>query len=135
MSSHPEGTVIKVMTDEEWLSLSGESRKNLITLFGYSEFATLGQEKDQFRVTFNKREQEVLREAMTEWDMSADAVIRHYFRLGQMLAIFMKKGKVEELGFLNDDGEFSPMLERQPKMAPMPEDEDLSRWGDEGGAI
>jgi hypothetical protein len=69
-----------------------------------------------YTVSFNESEEKVLHEVMADWDMSADAVIRHYFRLGQMLAVFLQKGK--ELGFLNEKGEFKPMIEREPKMAP-----------------
>jgi len=127
-----EGMVMKVMTDEEWASLSEQSRQNLITLFGYNQFPKPGASNELIISIFDEREQAVLRGVMAEWDMPAHAAVRHYFRLGQMLALFMKKG--QELGFLNDQGDFEPAIQHGPKLAPPPTSEDLDRWGDEGGA-
>src|SRR5271170_4912995 len=131
MSRHPEGKVIKVMTDAEWAALSEDSRQNLITLFGYNQFPAPGDES-LHNVRFDEREEKVLREIMAEWDMSAPAVIRHLFRLGQSVSHVMKKNL--NVGFLDDQGDFVQIFKREPKMAPMPDEEDLGRWGDEGGA-
>jgi len=85
-----------------------------------------------YSVWFDEREEKVLREVMAEWDMSAEAVVRHFFRLGQSVAYVMKKQK--ELGFLDDQGDFVSIFSRGPKMAPMPPDTDwLDRWDNEGG--
>jgi len=126
-----EGKVIKVMTDAEWAALSEDSRQNLITLFGYSQFPAPGDESF-FTVKLDEREQKVLQELMVEWDMSASAIIRHLFRLGQSVSHVMKKNL--NVGFLDDQGDFVQIFKREPKMAPMPDEEDLGRWGDEGGA-
>jgi len=132
MSRHPEGKVIKVMTDAEWAALSEDSRQNLITLFGYSQFPAPGDES-LHNVRFDEREQKVLQEMMTEWDMSAPAVIRHLFRIGQSVSYVMNKNR--EVGFFDDQGDFVSIFGRhEPKMAPMPpENEWLDNWDNEGG--
>jgi hypothetical protein len=66
----------------------------------------------------NDRELSVLHEVMMRDEMSAEAVVRHFFRMGQLLDHHLRLG--HELGFLDDQGDFNPVFERLPKMAPEP---------------
>lgn len=80
---------------------------------------------------FGERELKVLREMMTQKDMSAEAVVRHMFRMGQMMDHYLSQNI--ELGFLDDQGDFNSIFHvGGAKMAPVPDD--LSRWLGEGGA-
>jgi hypothetical protein len=114
-----EGKVVKVMTDEEWAGLSEQSRQNLITLFSYNQFPA--PDASIHSVKFNEGEQKVLHEAMALWDMSAGAVIRHFFRMGQMMNTLLRDAEGSPLGYLDDQGDFHAPFYTGPKMAPMPE--------------
>jgi hypothetical protein len=110
------GRVMKVMSDAEWAGLSAESRHNLNTLFGYSQFPAPGDESIQ-SISFNERELKALHEAMAEKDMSAAAVIRHFFRMGQLVDHYTKQDY--KLLFRKDGKDFDP-FDTGPKAAPMP---------------
>ena len=66
------------------------------------------------------REHGFLREMMDRKDMSAEAVMRHMFRLGQAVDHFMSQGLT--LAFLNPEtGDVTRPFDRQDKkLAPMP---------------
>lgn len=112
-----EGKVVKVMTDAEWASLSEESRQNLSTLFSYNQFPP-AQTLSGIESIFNDRELSVLYEVMYRNDMSAAAVVRHFFRMGQLVDHHLQLG--QQLGYFNDQGDFNPILQHGPKLAPMP---------------
>lgn len=67
----------------------------------------------------NSRELDVLAELMMTKDMTARGVIRHMFRLGQMVDNFTRQGY--EVVFRLGDEEIDPLHLGGPKMAPMPE--------------
>lgn len=67
---------------------------------------------------FNEREREFLHEAMEQKDMSAEATVRHFFRMGQFVDHYLSQGF--KLAFVKD-GEMLDPFDRGPKMAPMPE--------------
>lgn len=94
---------------------------------------------DIFEFIFDERELEVLREVMERDDMSARAVVRRFFRLGQAADIYLRRGI--ELGFLDDQGDFNPMFPHFPKLSPILTPESaadpfaqVSAWEGEGGA-
>ena len=89
----------------------------------------------------NERELAVLHEVMYRDEMSAEAVVRRFFRMGQMVDHYIQQGT--DLGFLDDQGDFNSIFRvGGPKMAPVPDDlvkplpslADLDRWKGEGGA-
>jgi hypothetical protein len=68
---------------------------------------------------FDERELRVLREMMDAKEMSAKAVVRHIFRLGQMCDLFISQGY--KIRFESPDGgETVDPLAGPPKMAEMP---------------
>jgi hypothetical protein len=112
-----EDKVVKVMTDEEWASLSEESRQNLITLFSYNQFPPPSASPVE-RIFKDDRELSVLHAVMLRNEMSAEAVVRHFFRMGQLVDYHLQRD--EELGVLDDQGDFRPIFQRDLKLAPMP---------------
>jgi hypothetical protein len=72
----------------------------------------------------------VLEEAMAKKEMSARAVVRHFFRMGQMTDLMQDKGY--RVLYTKDDEVFDP-LNVGPKMAPMPKE--LSCGCDVGNCI
>lgn len=72
-----------------------------------------------FSMIFDEREMTVLEEAMMRKDMSAEAVVRHFFRMGQMTDLMQQKGY--RVLYTKDDEVFDPLQPAGPKMAPMPE--------------
>jgi hypothetical protein len=74
----------------------------------------------------NSRELDVLAELMKKKQMTARGVIRHMFRLGQMVDLFTAQGY--EVVFRKGDDEVDP-FDRGPKMAPMPPQFDETHSG------
>jgi hypothetical protein len=67
----------------------------------------------------NSRELDTLAQLMKKKDMTARGVIRHMFRLGQMVDHFTALGY--EMVFRLGDDEIDPLHMGGPKMAPMPD--------------
>lgn len=67
----------------------------------------------------DERELKALKVAMDSKEMSAKAVIRHFFRMGQTMDHFLTKGST--IGYLGDQGDFHDPFDSGPKMAPMPD--------------
>ena len=71
---------------------------------------------------FNQRELKVLHEAMQQKDMSAAGIVRHFFRMGQMMDMLLQEAEGNPIGYLDDQGDFhAPYADIGPKMAPMPD--------------
>lgn len=81
-------------------------------------------EQEQFATIFDEREMKVLEEAMAKKEMSARAVVRHFFRMGQMTDLMQDKGY--RVLYTKDDEVFDPLEPAGPKMAPMPFNESNS---------
>lgn len=77
---------------------------------------------------FDERERAVLREAMERDDMSAEGVVRHFFRMGQLVDLFVRQ-RGYQLLFRKGDETVDPFYVG-PKMAPIPTDV----WEGEGGS-
>jgi hypothetical protein len=70
------------------------------------------------------REITALHKAMYEKEMSAEAVVRHFFRMGQLVDHYMKQGYKPVFRLSKGFGiveEVDPFNLGGPKMAPMPE--------------
>ena len=78
--------------------------------------------KTEHIVWLDEREEKVLQDAMTQKDMSDTAVIRHFFRMGQMMDTLLQEAEGNPIGYLDDQGDFRPPSwdDVVPKMAPMP---------------
>jgi hypothetical protein len=57
---------------------------------------------------------------MKRKDMTARGVIRHLFRLGQMVERHILLNPDTTVGYLDDQGDFHGFFDSLPKMAPMP---------------
>jgi hypothetical protein len=68
----------------------------------------------------NSRELDTLAEIMKRKDMTARGVIRHLFRLGQMVERHILLNPDTTVGYLDDQGDFHGFFDSLPKMAPMP---------------
>jgi hypothetical protein len=87
----------------------------------------------------SERDREIVRQAMMGWEMSAEATIRHFVRMGQMMDTLLKEADGDPIGYLDGQGDFHDPFYKGPKMAPMPPEHvdpfDVpDTWEGEGGA-
>ena len=91
-----------------------------------------------FTISLTEREERILREAAEQKDMSPEAVIKHWLRMGQLMDHYINHGyKPMFHKNVHDVTEVVDPFYTFPKLAPMPFSQDTSHldsWEGEGGA-
>jgi hypothetical protein len=68
----------------------------------------------------SERDREIVRNAMMGWGMSAEATIRHFVRMGQMMDTLLNAADGDPVGYLDGQGDFHDPFYTGPKMASIP---------------